>query len=121
MCIRDRSVRSCNDGRHDARPRRAPAEGRHVGRVGTLARRPRSVSWALPGVLRVRDARTLCGIFATAPASERQGLLPVAGLVGVVVVLAVWFLKRGFSRRLFVLAGVVLMALGAMVGAALPA
>jgi diguanylate cyclase (GGDEF)-like protein len=60
------------------------------------------------------------GGFATAPASEQQGLLPVAGLVGVVVALAVWFLKRGFSRRLFVVAGVVLMALGVVVGAALP-
>jgi diguanylate cyclase (GGDEF)-like protein len=60
------------------------------------------------------------GGFATAPASERQGLLPVAGLVGVVVALALWFLKRGFSRPLFVVAGVVLMALGVMVGAEVP-
>jgi diguanylate cyclase (GGDEF)-like protein len=70
--------------------------------------------------VRVRHGRALCRGFATAPASERQGLLPVAGLVGVVVALAVWFLKRGFSRRLFVVAGVVLMALGVVVGAALP-
>jgi|GEM_PF-1257372 len=60
------------------------------------------------------------GNFATAPASERPGLLPVAGLVGVIVALAVWFLKRGSSRPLFVVAGVVLMALGVVVGAEVP-
>jgi diguanylate cyclase (GGDEF)-like protein len=58
--------------------------------------------------------------FATAPASERPGLLPVAGLASVVVALAIWFLKRGFTRRLFVVAGVALMVLGIVVGATLP-
>jgi hypothetical protein len=58
--------------------------------------------------------------FATEPSSERPELLPVAALAGVSVVLAIWFLRRGFSRRLSVLAGSVLMILGVVVDATLP-
>ena len=58
--------------------------------------------------------------FATAPGSERPGLLPVAGLVGAILVLAIWFLKRGSSRGLFAVAGVVLIALGVAIGTAIP-
>lgn len=58
--------------------------------------------------------------FAIAPGSARPGLLPVAGLVVVILALAVWFLKRGFSRGLFAVAGVVLIVLGVAIGAAIP-
>jgi len=42
---------------------------------------------------------------AIAPEGERAGLLLVGAGIGVVLVLAVWFLKRGFSRRVSVAAG----------------
>jgi len=58
--------------------------------------------------------------FAIAPEGQRAGLLLVGAVVGVVVVLAAWALKRGFSRRVFVVAGVLLMALGVVIGATLP-
>ena len=58
--------------------------------------------------------------FVAAPSRQRPELLPVALLAGAAVALAIWFLRRGFSRRLFVAAGLVLMALGVVVGATLP-
>jgi diguanylate cyclase (GGDEF)-like protein len=58
--------------------------------------------------------------FAIAPEGQRAGLLLVGAVIGVVLVLAVWFRKRGFSRRVFVAAGILLMALGVVIGAALP-
>jgi hypothetical protein len=42
---------------------------------------------------------------AIAPEGQRGGLLLVGAVIGVVVVLAAWFLKRSFSRRVFVVAG----------------
>jgi diguanylate cyclase (GGDEF)-like protein len=57
---------------------------------------------------------------ATGPASERPGLLFSVGVILVLAALAAWFLKRGFSNLVLLIAGVVLMALGVMVGAALP-
>ncbi len=57
---------------------------------------------------------------ATAPASEQPGLLPVSVAVVVTAGLAGWFVRRGFTRRLFVMTGVVLMVLGIMIGTALP-
>ncbi len=58
--------------------------------------------------------------FAIAPEGERTGLLLVGAGTGVVLVLAAWFLRRGISRRVFVAAGMLLMALGVVIGAALP-
>ena len=58
--------------------------------------------------------------FATGPASERPGLLFSVGVIVVLVALAARFLRRGFSNRVLLIAGVVLMALGVMVGVALP-
>ncbi len=52
-----------------------------------------------------------------APASERPGLFPVFGVIGVTVVLAIWFRLRGSSRPLFVITGLVLMVLGVAIGA----
>ena len=54
-----------------------------------------------------------------APARERPGLFLIDGLAGSTVVLAIWFLRRGLSPRLFLIAGIVLMALGVVAGAAL--
>jgi diguanylate cyclase (GGDEF)-like protein len=58
--------------------------------------------------------------FVSAPSSQRPELLPVAVLAGAAVALAIWSLRWGFSPRLFLVAGVVLMALGVVVGATLP-
>lgn len=58
--------------------------------------------------------------YATAPESVRPEILPAAGLVGVVSALAILFLRRGLSRRVFLAAGVALMALGVVVAASLP-
>jgi diguanylate cyclase (GGDEF)-like protein len=58
--------------------------------------------------------------FATAPASERPALLPLAALVSVIVGLGAWFVRRGFSRQLFVVTAVALMVLGIAMGASLP-
>jgi len=65
-------------------------------------------------------ALLMVAAFATGPAGDRPGLLFIAGLIAALVALAVWFLKRGFSNRVLLIAGVVLMALGVMVGAAAP-
>ena len=43
--------------------------------------------------------------FATGPASERPGLLFIVGVIVVLVALAVWFLKRGFSNLVLLIAG----------------
>jgi diguanylate cyclase (GGDEF)-like protein len=53
------------------------------------------------------------------PARERPGILLIDGLAGSAVVLAIGFLRRGLSAAMLVLAGVILMALGVLAGAAL--
>ena len=58
--------------------------------------------------------------YVAAPSSQRPELVPVAVLAGAAMALAIWFLRRGFSRRLLVAAGVMLMAFGVVVGATLP-
>jgi diguanylate cyclase (GGDEF)-like protein len=57
--------------------------------------------------------------FVTGPESERLGLLGVIGILLVVVALAIRLLSRGFSRRVLMLAGVVLMVLGVTIGASI--
>lgn len=98
---------------------------------GRLARGPSSPS-DLAGPYRDRPFAAflaVCGCatfvlfgagFLAAPSGERSELLPVTVLAGAAVALAIWFLTRGFSPRLFLVAGVVLMALGVVVGATLP-
>jgi diguanylate cyclase (GGDEF)-like protein len=66
------------------------------------------------------SALLMVGVLATCPASERSGVLFIVGVIVGLVALAAWFLKQGSSNRVFLMAGVVLMALGVMVGAALP-
>jgi diguanylate cyclase (GGDEF)-like protein len=58
-------------------------------------------------------------VLVAAPARERPGLLLIDGLAGSTVMLAIWFLRRGLSSQLLLIAGVVLMALGIVAGAAL--
>jgi len=58
--------------------------------------------------------------FAAGPESQRPGLLFIIGVIAVLGAIAGWFLKRGFSNRVLLIAGVFLMALGVMVGAAIP-
>lgn len=58
--------------------------------------------------------------FATAPENLRPAVFPAAGLVGAVFALAILFLKRGLSTRLFVAGSVAMMTLGIVVAASLP-
>ncbi|MGO9179777.1 MAG: diguanylate cyclase domain-containing protein [Candidatus Limnocylindrales bacterium] len=60
------------------------------------------------------------GGLVAAPADERTGVVLISGFAGAVVALAAWFVWRGLSRGLFLVTGIVLMALGVVVGAALP-
>ena len=53
------------------------------------------------------------------PARDRPGLLLIEGLAGPAIVISIWFLERGFTRRLLLTAGLVLMALGVISGATL--
>jgi len=57
---------------------------------------------------------------ATAPPAAREAIAPLAALVAATLGLATWFYTRGFSRRLFVIAGLVLMVFGIVVAATLP-
>jgi len=60
------------------------------------------------------------GGLVAAPADERTGVVLISGFAGAVVALAAWFVWRGLSRGLFLVTGIVLMALGVVVGATLP-
>jgi diguanylate cyclase (GGDEF)-like protein len=53
------------------------------------------------------------------PEPQKPGLLLIDLLAGPTAALAIWFMREGFSRRLLVLAGIVLMALGVASGAML--
>ena len=53
------------------------------------------------------------------PVDQRPGLVLIDVLAGPTVLLTIWFLRKGFSQRLLVLAGLVLMALGVVAGAML--
>jgi diguanylate cyclase (GGDEF)-like protein len=53
------------------------------------------------------------------PARDRPGLLLIEGLAGPAIVISIWFLERGLTRRLLLTASLVLMALGVVSGATL--
>ena len=55
-----------------------------------------------------------------APDAQRPGRLLISALLAATVLVAVWFLSRGFTPRVLVSAGVMLMVLGVAVGALLP-
>lgn len=102
---RDPAERPLQDGTSAGSERSRIDKDRLFGRYGALC------------------ACAILAMFATglvaAPARERPGLLLIDGPAGVTVVLALWFLRRGLSRRLFLIAGIVLMALGIVAGAVL--
>jgi diguanylate cyclase (GGDEF)-like protein len=52
--------------------------------------------------------------------SRRPGQLVIVALLGTTVPATVWFLRHGFTPRILMLAGVMLMVLGVAVGALLP-
>ena len=114
---------------------RAPSECSAVERSTARLRRwwwaGSSEPWAFPLANKDRMfARyaALCAVatvslmaagLAAAPGGERPGLLVVDGLAGATVVLAMVFLRRGLSRGLLLIAGIVLMALGVVAGVSL--
>ncbi|MFI5258323.1 MAG: diguanylate cyclase [Candidatus Limnocylindrales bacterium] len=57
---------------------------------------------------------------ALAPANQRFGLLLIDGLAGPTVLLAMYFLRRGPSRWVLLIAGLLLMSLGVVAGATIP-
>ncbi len=63
---------------------------------------------------------TLMGAgLVAAPVHERPGIMVVDGLAGATAILAIIFVRRGLSRGLLLVSGVVLMALGVVAGASL--
>ncbi|MGD0862950.1 MAG: hypothetical protein ABSA21_09330, partial [Candidatus Limnocylindrales bacterium] len=56
----------------------------------------------------------------TAPAAQRPGHLVVAALLAGILLIAFLFLRRGFTSRILVATGAMLIVLGVAVGAFLP-
>lgn len=61
----------------------------------------------------------LAAVLVAGPARDRPGLLLIEGLAGPAIVISIWFLERGLTRRLLLTASLVLMALGVVSGATL--
>ena len=55
-----------------------------------------------------------------APEAERPGQLVIATLLAATVLAAIWFLSRGFTPRVLMSAGVMLMLIGVAAGALIP-
>lgn len=106
-------------------PDSAPGRSRRRSWPGTggWSERSRTSPDQLFGRYAVVCACATLGMFAAvlvaAPAREQPGLFLIDGLAGVTVLLAIWFLRRGLSSQLLLIAGLVLMALGIVAGATL--